>query len=90
MVSALDASAGFVREMANEVPSRPVAGAIFRRLWTRVSEEPTPPEPKDLRHSTMEVLIAATVQGAIFGLVKAGVDRAGARGYHALTREDPS
>ncbi|NKS66523.1 DUF4235 domain-containing protein, partial [Rhodococcus hoagii] len=32
-----------------------------------------------------EVLVAAALQGAVFAVVKAAVDRAGAKGYRALT-----
>jgi hypothetical protein len=35
------------------------------------------------------VLIAAAVQGAIFAVVKAAVDRAGAKGIKKITGTDP-
>jgi hypothetical protein len=67
-----------------------LAGKVFTEVWQRVSpSDEEPPEPKDLTRSTREALIAAAVQGLIFGLVRAGVDRASAKGYHALTNEDP-
>lgn len=68
-----------------------LAGLVFRQIWMRVGDDrDSPPEPKDLREDVKEVLIAAALQGAIFGLVKAAVDRAGAKGYHALTHENPA
>ncbi|MGO4446404.1 DUF4235 domain-containing protein [Mycobacterium sp. 2YAF39] len=67
-----------------------LAGKVFTEIWQRVSpSDQEPPEPKDLTRSTREALIAAAVQGLIFGLVRASVDRAGAKGYRALTHEDP-
>lgn len=67
-----------------------LAGKVFTEIWQRVSpSDQEPPEPKDLTRSTREALIAAAVQGLIFGLVRAAVDRAGAKGYHALTHDDP-
>jgi hypothetical protein len=67
-----------------------LAGKVFTEIWQRVSpSDNEPPEPKDLTRSTREALIAAAVQGLIFGLVRASVDRAGAKGYRALTHEDP-
>ncbi|TFI43006.1 DUF4235 domain-containing protein [Rhodococcus sp. 1R11] len=33
--------------------------------------------------------LAAAVHGAVFGVVKAAVDRAGATGYRAITHESP-
>jgi hypothetical protein len=67
-----------------------LAGKIFTEVWQRISpSDEEPPEPKDLTRSTREALIAAAVQGLIFGLVRAAVDRASARGYRALTHDDP-
>jgi hypothetical protein len=67
-----------------------LAGKIFTEVWQRVSpSDEEPPEPKDLTRSTREALIAAAMQGLIFGLVRAAVDRASAKGYQAITRTDP-
>lgn len=67
-----------------------LAGKIFTEVWQRISpSDQEPPEPKDLSRSTREALIAAAVQGLIFGLVRASVDRASAKGYRALTHDDP-
>ncbi len=67
-----------------------LAGKIFTEVWQRVSaSDEEPPEPKDLTRSTREALIAAAVHGLIFGLVRAAVDRASAKGYRAITKEDP-
>ncbi|MBJ8342939.1 DUF4235 domain-containing protein [Antrihabitans sp. YC3-6] len=67
-----------------------LAGLVFRQVWSRLGHDETAPAPKDLSHSTREVLIAAAIQGSVFGIVKAGVDRAGARGFRALAHEDPA
>jgi hypothetical protein len=76
--------------IATSVAGGLLAGKIFTELWQRISpSDQEPPEPKDLSRSTREALIAAAVQGLIFGLVRAAVDRAGAKGYNALTNEDP-
>jgi hypothetical protein len=42
-------------------------------------------EATDPDRSWREVLIAAGVQGAVFGLVKAAVDRGGAAGLRKIT-----
>jgi len=62
-----------------------LAGAAFRQIWKRVGDDDQAPDPKDLARSNREVLVAAALQGAVFAVVKAAVDRAGARGYRALT-----
>lgn len=68
-----------------------LAGAVFSQIWKRFSDEdPAPPDPKDLSSSTRAALLGAGLQGLIFGVVKAAVDRAGARGYEAVTHESAS
>jgi hypothetical protein len=62
-----------------------VAGAIFKRVWTAVAREHDPPEATDATKGWGEVIAAATVEGAVFGGVKAAVDRAGATGFARLT-----
>ncbi|MDQ3406471.1 MAG: DUF4235 domain-containing protein [Actinomycetota bacterium] len=62
-----------------------VSAALFKRLWRAVSGDAEAPEATSPDHSTREVLLAALLQGAIFGVVKAGVDRAGAKGFRKMT-----
>lgn len=76
--------------IATSVAGGLLAGKVFTEIWQRVSpSDQEPPEPKDLTRSTREALIAAAIQGLIFGLVRAAVDRAGAKGYRAITHDDP-
>ncbi len=62
-----------------------LAGAIFKQVWKLVAHEDDTPDSTDVQKSWTEVLIAATVQGAIFAVVKAAVDRAGAEATLKLT-----
>jgi hypothetical protein len=64
-----------------------LAGALFSRLWKKISGVDTAPAPDSMDHRTSEVLIAAVLQGAIAGGVRAAVDRAGAKGVQQLTGE---
>jgi Protein of unknown function (DUF4235) len=67
-----------------------LAGKIFTEIWQRVSpSDQEPPEPQDLSRSTREAFVAAAVQGLIVGLVRAALARGQAKGFHALTHEDP-
>ncbi|MCV7301067.1 DUF4235 domain-containing protein [Mycobacterium barrassiae] len=76
--------------IATSVAGGLLAGKVFTEIWQRVSpSDQEPPEPKDLTRSTREALVAAAIQGLIFGLVRAAVDRAGAKGYRAITHDDP-
>jgi hypothetical protein len=62
-----------------------VAGAVFKRVWAAVGHEEDTPNATDEDKGWGEVVVAAAVQGAVFGGVKAAVDRAGATGFAHLT-----
>ncbi len=66
-----------------------LASAVFKRVWTGVTGQEEAPEATSPEHSTKQVLFAALVQGAVFGVVKAAVDRAGAKGFKKITGTDP-
>lgn len=57
-----------------------LAGKVFGIVWKRISDEDETPQPLSEDYSTREVLLAATLQGAIFGLIKTAVDRYGMKG----------
>ncbi len=61
-----------------------LAGQVFQVIWKRVSHEDETPEPLSDDYSTREVLIAAALQGAVFGVVRAAVDRYGMRAFRRL------
>jgi hypothetical protein len=62
-----------------------LAGAIFKRIWKAAAGEEEAPSATDARRGWREVLIAAALQGAIFALVKAALDRGAAIGTRKLT-----
>lgn len=62
--------------------SATLAAALFKRVWKLASGQEDAPDADDLDRGWTEILVAATVQGAIFGLVKAVVHRAGAQTFH--------
>ena len=62
-----------------------LAGAIFKRVWKLAAGEEETPTATDPKRGWREVLIAATLQGAIFALVKAALDRGAAEGTRRLT-----
>lgn len=66
-----------------------LAGALFNRVWRAVADEDEAPEPTSLEHRTREVLVAAALHGAVFGVVKAATDRMAAKGYRRVTGNDP-
>ena len=62
-----------------------LASMAFSRLWRVVSGEEDKPSATDYDRSWGEVLTAAAMQGAVYGGVKALVDRAGAAGFARAT-----
>lgn len=66
-----------------------LAGMLFKQVWKRVSEHEDPPRAKESEYGWREILLAAALQGALFGLVKAAVDRSGARAFEKLTGSWP-
>ena len=62
-----------------------LAAATFKQVWRRIGRDDEAPTATDHQRGWSEVLLAAALQGALFGVVKAAVDRAGAVGYHRLT-----
>jgi hypothetical protein len=62
-----------------------VAGAIFKRVWKVAAREDDAPKATDAQRGWREILLAAALQGAIFAVVKAAVDRGAAAGTRRLT-----
>jgi hypothetical protein len=67
-----------------------VASAVFKRVWKAVGGEEDAPSATDEERRWREVLPAAALQGAIFAVVKAAVDRGGATGVRRLTGTWPT
>lgn len=63
-----------------------LAGAAFKQAWKILGHDEDAPDATDEQRNWAEVLLAATVQGAIFAGVKAAVDRAGATATRRLAR----
>jgi hypothetical protein len=62
-----------------------LATAVFNKLWGLLAAGDEAPDATDARATWRQVLLAAAIQGAVFGGVKALVDRAGAHGYQKVT-----
>jgi len=60
-------------------------GLIFSRAWSIIEQGDDVPRPTDEQRGWREILLAASLQGAIFALVKAAVDRGIAEGTRKLT-----
>jgi len=68
-----------------------LAGVIFKQVWRRAASgaHSDPPKALESEYGLKEVLVAATLQGAIYSLVKTLIDRGGARAFQRWTGEWP-
>src|SRR4029077_20356369 len=85
-----------VEETMIKVPQKPtgmlvsvlggvLAGAIFKQVWKVAFSEDDAPKATDADRSWRALLLAAALQGAIFGLVRAAIDRGAAEGTRKVT-----
>lgn len=68
-----------------------VARQVFTLVWKHATpgENADAPRPLDSQYQWRQILVAAAVQGAIFSLVKAVVERGGARAFQKWTGDWP-
>ncbi|WP_410814121.1 DUF4235 domain-containing protein [Micromonospora sp. 067-2] len=66
-----------------------VAGAIFRQVWKATAGDGEAPNATDEDRGWGEILAAAALQGAIFAVVRAAVDRGGAVSVRRMTGQWP-
>ena len=68
-----------------------IAGQVFKQTWKHAApgDQDDAPRALESEYTLRQVLIAAAVQGAIFAVVKAVVDRGGARAFQRWTGEWP-
>lgn len=62
-----------------------LAGMVFKRTWRAIAGEDDSPHATDRQRGWGEIVTAAALEGALFGAVKAAVDRAGATGFAHVT-----
>jgi hypothetical protein len=67
-----------------------LAGVVFRQVWKVTAGGGEAPDATDEDRRWGEILAAAALQGAIFAVVRAAVDRAGATGVRRLTGRWPT
>ncbi|GGU80683.1 membrane protein [Streptomyces litmocidini] len=62
-----------------------IASTAFKQAWKMIGHDDDAPDATDEERTWREILLAAGLQGAIFAVVKAAVDRAGAVTTRRLT-----
>jgi hypothetical protein len=66
-----------------------LAGFVFKEVWKLASGDDDAPNATDEDRGWGEILAAAALQGAIFAVVRALVDRGGATTVRKITGEWP-
>ena len=66
-----------------------IAGAIFKQVWKRVADEDEAPDALQSEYPMGKVILAAAIQGLIFGSIKALIERSGAHLFQRLTGSWP-
>jgi hypothetical protein len=68
-----------------------IAGQVFQQVWKRLDPDSAddPPKPLQSEYPLRKILFAALIQGAIFSIVRATINRGGARVFERWTGEWP-
>jgi hypothetical protein len=68
-----------------------ISGQIVKQLWKHATPGDNADAPQALQseYRMRDIVLAAALQGAVFAMVKAVVDRAGARAFQRWTGEWP-
>ncbi|MEV7725350.1 DUF4235 domain-containing protein [Streptomyces sp. NPDC101733] len=62
-----------------------LAGMLFKQVWKVAGHDDDAPNATDEDRRWREILIAAALQGAVFAVVKAAVERSGAVAVRSAT-----
>ncbi|MFJ6723156.1 MULTISPECIES: DUF4235 domain-containing protein [unclassified Streptomyces] len=67
-----------------------LAGVTFKQVWKLAGHEDDAPDATDEGRAWREILLAAALQGAIFAVVKAAVERGGATAVRRVSGTWPA
>jgi hypothetical protein len=81
MMKLLNKAVGMVFSVVGAMLAR----SLFKKVWKAITGEEDAPKPTDARRGWGEILVAAALQGAIFAVVQAALDRGTAEGPSKLT-----
>jgi hypothetical protein len=66
-----------------------VASVVFKQVWRQISDEEDAPDALQSEYPWRKILLVAALQGAVYGAVKAAIDRGGAKAFQRWTGEWP-
>lgn len=61
------------------------AGAVVKQVWRRLADADDAPGALQSEYRLRTVLLGAAIQGLVFAVIKAAMDRGGARLFERLT-----
>ncbi len=67
-----------------------IAAAAFKRIWQLFSDDNDAPDALDRSRSWLQIVAVAALEGAIYGGIKALVERGGAKGFAKATGSWPA
>jgi Protein of unknown function (DUF4235) len=71
--------------MLASIAAGSIASAVFRVLWRRIAHEDEAPQALQAENALGKIVLAAALEGAIFAVVRALIDRGGARAFQKIT-----
>jgi fructose-specific phosphotransferase system IIC component len=75
--------------MAGGLLAGALAGVVVKQIWKQVADEDDAPGALQSEYSLRSIMLAAAVQGLVFAVIKAAIDRGGARAFERITGEWP-
>ncbi|WP_418275393.1 DUF4235 domain-containing protein [Isoptericola jiangsuensis] len=77
--------------IASSIVAGVVAGQVFKQVYKRVApgHPDDAPTPLQSEYRLREILLASLIQGVIFSVTKALVQRGGARAFEKMTGDWP-
>jgi Protein of unknown function (DUF4235) len=71
--------------VAGSVLAGAAAGAVVKQIWRSVADEEDAPDALQAEYRLRTVLLGAALQGLVFAVIKALIDRGGARLFERAT-----
>jgi ABC-type uncharacterized transport system permease subunit len=71
--------------LAGSMLAGAAAGAVVKQIWKRAADADDAPGALESEYSLRTVLLGAALQGLVFAVIKAAVDRGGARLFERAT-----
>lgn len=75
--------------LAGGIAAGALSGILVKQVWKRIAKEDDAPQALQSEYPLVQIILAAALQGLVFAVVKALIDRGGARVFERVTGEWP-